>query len=220
MISNSDLNNEPTAPFGLSPNTRRILVFLVAAPLLFVGFAFLAGYLSAGFEHDVHTTKYYVILAALVFAIALASFGTWKLWPHGVDPEPVAPSTRNANRIIYWMIAIGTVLGIYLALTDDMSGSRLFSNEPIGITSAVIGLLTWLVIVPVLTWSWWRTIDEHESAAYTEGALIAAHVYVIGAPAWWLAARAGWLPPQDPMIGFAIVGTVWAIVWLKRRYFS
>ena len=214
------MNDSKNSPFGLSPSARRVLVLAVGVPLLIVVLAFTAGYASVAIKHGSTSVTYYGVLAGLLCFFALCSLGVWKLWPRGLEQEPVASSIRKARTLLYWMIGVGVVLGIFFALSGDMSGSNLFSNEPIGITTAVVGLIGWLVFTPLLTWLWWRSIDEHESVAYTDGALISAHVYIIGAPAWWIASRAGWLPEQDPMIVLVIVGTIWALVWLYRRYIS
>jgi hypothetical protein len=34
-----------------------------------------------------------------------------------------------------------------------------------------------------------------------------------------MATRAGWLPPQDPMLVLLAVCLVWCLVWFIRRYF-
>jgi hypothetical protein len=34
-----------------------------------------------------------------------------------------------------------------------------------------------------------------------------------------MATRAGWLPPQEPMIVLLLFSIVWMLVWFIRRYF-
>jgi hypothetical protein len=117
------------------------------------------------------------------------------------------------------MCGLGAVMGFGFAIADESGSMALFSNRPIGNVTAAAAIIGWMLLVPVLTWIWWRTVDEHETAVYAESGLIAAHVYLIGVPTWWLATRAGWLPAQDPMIVWLIVASVWTVIWLYRRYF-
>jgi hypothetical protein len=113
---------------------------------------------------------------------------------------------------------LGLVTGIIFALTEGPDTVDLYSNGPINAATAIAGIVVFGVITPAITWMWWRTIDEHEASAYTLGALISAHVYLIFVPVWWLAARAGWVPHQDPMVVWVVIATLWSVVWLYRRF--
>jgi hypothetical protein len=105
-----------------------------------------------------------------------------------------------------------------LGMADD--GARVvLGNGPVSPVLAAGLIAAWLIPGPLLTWLWWRQIDEHEAGAYREGAVVAIHAYVFLTPAWWIATRAGWLPPQEPMLVLFAVSLVWGLVWFVRRYF-
>lgn len=177
-----------------------------------------AGHLSVVIEHGGPSLIDAVILCCIIGLIAMVVYGGWRFWP-GSSGEPVAKSTRKATRILYAMCGLGVIMGFAFAIGDDSGSLALFSNGAIGSGTAALAILGWAVVVPVMTWIWWRTVDEHETAVYAESGLIAAHVYLIGVPTWWLATRAGWLPAQEPMIVWLVVATMWSIIWLYRRYF-
>ncbi|MEL6878764.1 MAG: hypothetical protein AAGL68_11810 [Pseudomonadota bacterium] len=132
--------------------------------------------------------------------------------------ETIAPSTRKSRNLLLIALAIGGALGLFLGLSDGAGNDILFSNAPISQTVALISIAVWLIIVPAISWLWWKSVDEHEANAYREGAMISAHLYLFIVPAWWFAARAGWLQAQDPMIVFMIVCGVWILVWAYRKY--
>jgi hypothetical protein len=158
------------------------------------------------------------ILGCVIGLFALLAYGMWRFWP-SASGEPLAKSTRKATRIVYAMCGLGVILGLAFAISNNSASVSLFSNGPISNVTAVVSIIGWSLLTPVLTWVWWRTIDEHEKATYAEASVIGAHVYLIGAPTWWIATRAGWLPAQDPMIVWLIVLTVLTVVWVYRRYF-
>jgi hypothetical protein len=112
---------------------------------------------------------------------------------------------------------IGGVLGLLLAIGTD-GDLAVYSNGPINPLVALVAAVIFLVIVPIATWVWWKSIDEHEANAYRDGSMIAVHAYFFIVPAWWLAARTGYVPAQDPMVVLLIVSVIWGAVWFIRRY--
>ena len=177
----------------------------------------LAGYLSVAVEHARLSLTGGAILALIVCLITLVSYGMWRFWPR-TEPEPVAPRVRSARNLLVLMGGLGIPLGIMLGVAHDGPG-QLFSNGQISPVIAATAITIWALVGPLLTWLWWRKIDKHEADAYRDGALVAAHGYIITAPAWWMATRAGWLPPQDPMLVLLAVACLWSAVWFVRRYF-
>ena len=197
---------------------RRALVGSLAGfAAIFLAGVF-AGYFGVAAERQSLRLVDLVILVCIAGLLAMVIYGAWKFWP-SASGEPVAESTRKGARIMYVMCGLGAIMGIAFGVADDSGSMSLFSNGPIGNVTAIVAILGWAVLVPILTLMWWRTVDEHETAVYAESGLISAHVYLIGAPTWWLATRAGWLPAQDPMIVWLVVATVWTVIWLYRRYF-
>ena len=137
-----------------------------------------------------------------------------------LEPK-IAPSVKKSKRILIFSMLVGAALGMYMAisLAEAPGEFDFFSNSPINSTVAAVAIAVWLLIVPPLTFVWWRNVDEHEKDAYREGAMVSAHAYIFLVPSWWLGTRAGWLPDQDPMIVLVLVGIVWSAVWLYRKYF-
>lgn len=85
--------------------------------------------------------------------------------------------------------------------------------------AAIIIALSCATVGPWFTWRWWRAIDEHEKAAYNEGAQIAGHFTLCGGLAWWALARADLVPQPDVMVLIIAMSFVWCAVWLRRKYF-
>lgn len=176
----------------------------------------IAGYGSVVIEHGGPSLIDAAIIAAMLMAAVALGYGIWRFWPRGRD-EPEAPRVKSARIILVAVCIVSAVIGIILAVEDE-GASSLFSNAPINPAMGMLVLVLWLVSVPVLTWLWWRKVDEHEAGAHRDGAAIAAHAYMFIAPAWWIASRAGWLPNQEPMIVLLIVSAVWCVVWFIKRY--
>jgi hypothetical protein len=183
-----------------------VLVFLAGV---------IAGFSSAVIEHGGPGLGEGVILAAMLLTALLVAYGMWRFWPRGID-EPVAPRIRSARNILIGVSAIGLVTGFVAGVTGD-GVENVFSNNPVTPELAGLAIALWLILFPV-TWLWWRKIDEHEADAYRDGALVAAHTYLLVTPAWWMATRAGWLPAQDPMAVMLAVSCLWSAVWFFRRY--
>lgn len=176
----------------------------------------ITGYVSAVIEHGGPGLIDAAIIAAMLMVAVALGYGIWRFWPRGRD-EPEAPRVKSARIILVAVCIVSAVIGIILAVEDE-GASSLFSNAPINAKMGMLVLVLWLVSVPVLTWLWWRKVDEHEAGAHRDGAAIAAHAYMVIAPAWWIASRAGWLPDQEPMIVLLIVSAVWYVVWFIKRY--
>lgn len=176
----------------------------------------LAGYLGVAVKQSQLSVVGGVVLALIVGLITLVSYGIWRFWPR-TEPEPVAPRIRSARNLLGLMGALGVPLSIMLGIVDNGPG-LMFSNGPVSPVIAATAIITWAIAGPLITWLWWRKIDEHEAGAYRDGALVAAHGYIFTVPAWWMATRAGWLPPQDPMLVMLGVAVLWSVVWFARRY--
>ena len=178
----------------------------------------IAGYSSVMLEHGGPDLVDSAVMAGMVLLGGLVAFGIWRLWPRSVDDEPISPRVRSARRLFALAIVISLPLGFILGV-NDRGTDTLLSNGPISPGLAALCMVMWLIVGPILTWLWWQKIDEHEAGAYREGALVAAHAYIFVTPLWWMAARAGWLPPLEPMLMLLVVAVLWCAVWFARRYF-
>lgn len=195
---------------------RGLIATLGGIALVFVA-GMITGFTSHVIETDGFNFKAAAILGAMLLLAGGIAYAMWRLWPQMRD-EPVAPRVRNARRILIAACLLGAPLGFVIGISGEGPG-EIFGNTPISPVIAAAIIVSWLIIGPLVTWLWWRQIDEHEAGAYREGGLIAAHAYLFVSPAWWIATRAGWLPPQDPMLVLLAVCLVWCLVWFVRRYF-
>lgn len=195
---------------------RALIAFVGGLTLVFLA-GVLAGYLGVAAEHGYLSFTAAIVLALIVGLITLVGYAMWRFWPRTED-EPVAPRIRSARNLLALMVALGVPLGIMLGIADDGPG-LLFSDGPVSPVIAGTAIVIWAIAGPLLTWAWWGKIDEHEADAYRDGALVAAHGYMFIVPAWWMATRAGWLPPQEPMLVMLAVASLWSAIWFVRRYF-
>lgn len=196
---------------------RRGLIGVVGGISMVFIAGMIAGYSSVMIQHGGPDLKDGAVLGAMLLVGALVAYGMWRLWPSSSD-EPVAPRVKSARTIFRASMALSIPIGIILGMSSEGS-SDVLSNDPVGPGLALLVIGLWAVAGPVLTWLWWKRVDEHEADAYREGAMLAAHAYIYVTPAWWMATRAGWLPPQEPMVVLLAVSLLWMLVWFVRRYF-
>lgn len=128
----------------------------------------------------------------------------------------------RAERVSVQFLAVSMVLGMIVGTATALlqsgtewlePGSR--SMPPALAISATILLLT---VGPWGSWRWWRAIDEHERAAYIDGANAAGHFALFGGIAWWLLARAALVPEPEAMILVIVMSFIWSAVWLYRKF--
>ena len=183
------------------------LVFLVAV---------LVGYSTATLENRIPDLYDFIVIGTLLALIAAITWAMWRFWPKRPD-EPEAQSVKSSRQLLYSAFGLGLILSIVMIIGTD-STAWIYGDRPVNPVAAGIALFGWLVLTPIGTWWWWRSVDEHEKDAYRDGAFITAHVYIFLCAGWWIATRAQWLPEQDPITIMLITCTVWIIVWLYKKY--
>lgn len=191
----------------------------IAALVYLIAFMLFVAHQNEALGSLTKTTELAVILgSALVMVIVTA------LWASSigmVSPkgEALAPSVKKSRNTLLLSGIFGGLIGLAFVLSEDLSrgGSKLFTNEPISPLVAIIFSIAFAGACIYGAIRWNRTADEHEKAAATAGAYAGVYTYAILAPVWWLAERASLVPPQEPMIVFAIVLTVYAAVWTYKR---
>lgn len=196
---------------------RRGLIGVGGGLLLLFLAGLMAGFSYAAISDGNFGLVFIAILSVMVLVFAGVAYAMWRFWPRG-SYEPEAPRVKSARMILIAAMVISVPVGIILAASDD-SANGVFSNAPITSVIAISLIALWLIPVPVLTWMWWRRVDEHEANAYRDGGFVAVHAYLFLTPAWWIASRAGWVPAQDPMIVFLAVCVVWCCFGFARKYF-
>jgi hypothetical protein len=195
---------------------RRAIVGIGGGVLLLFLTGMMAGYLAAAMEQGPLVGIDFAILAAMLTAVTGTAVAMWRYWPRA-GSEPEAARVKRARSIMIATAVLGGLFGVFLGVGSGGT-EVIFSDGPVPPGMALIAIIIWLVMVPLLTWLWWRLVDEHEATAYRDGAFAAMHAYIFVAPAWWMAARAGWLPDQNPMAVMMAVCLVWTIVWFRKRY--
>lgn len=131
---------------------------------------------------------------------------------------PVSPAARKTNTLFGLSGAIATVACLPLIVRTMREGdpAALFSSDPLPLWIAIFSIPVWLLSW-ALGWWWYFSADEHEQRASDVGLLMAGGLFATVAPVWWLAARAGLMPPPDAMILWGIVNLVWGAGWFWRR---
>lgn len=214
-MTKSDQPGADHLSYGAVSLRRALLGFGGGITLVLIT-GMMAGFTSVVIEHGGPDLTDMAILAGMLLTGAMVGYGMWRFWPRS-SGEPEAPRVKSARKILIAIMIFSAALGILLGMSDD-SAMGFFSNSPISPTIAIFAIAIWLIPVPLLSWLWWRRVDEHEANAYRDGALIAAHAYLFITPTWWLGARAGWFPPQDPMIVLLLVSVVWSVVSIMKKY--
>jgi hypothetical protein len=156
---------------------------------------------------------------AAIIALA-ALWGLIRLKPWAGTGEPVSPGTRKANNLVLASAALGGVLGAAMSIGTIGSDEpfALLSNSPMPPAVVIPAIAVWLLVVPLISWRWHLTVDEHELRSYQFGGLAALYLYAFVAPAWWLAWRGGLAPEPAGVAIYLAVMAVWGIGWFWRRY--
>lgn len=135
------------------------------------------------------------------------------------DKEPLSSRERLNRNIIYACLALGAVIAALFQLAPGEGAAKLFDSSPLPLAVVVPIALVWLVIVPALAWYWHRhAVDEHEAAAYRDGAYYAAYAYLAAAPAWWILWRGGLLPEPNGVAIYLSFTSIWTLVWFRKKY--
>jgi hypothetical protein len=132
-------------------------------------------------------------------------------------PDPVGPRTRRARHWMTFAFFLSLLLGAGLLFGSDRTHVGPLGDGPIDRTVAAALIAVWVVYF-LVSWLWWRNVDEHEAKAYNFGAVVAIHVYFFIVPAWWVAWRAGFVPEPQHMAMVLVTALVWSAGWFWRRY--
>lgn len=215
MTNTTDLDESP----NIAGKVWRTIQLIVAVPLFVTALGVFTGGLVVAVQEGSITGRMVAILLLMLAVAAAAAFWVWKLGILTRSTEPVSASTKRAKLFMGLSMAIGVIIGLGFAIGGDSPGgtSDLFSNGPLDPQLATGLIAIYLIGVPVVGWFWHRSIDEHEALANQQGALAGVYAYSMIAPTWWVGERAGLFPPQEPMIVFAIVMTIWLLVWSYKR---
>jgi len=144
-MTDAEFDDEPNA--GL----RKTLIASIGGVIILFLSAFLAGYTVAMLEHGMPTLTDAAIVGGILFSLACVALCGWKVWPKG-NAEPLSTSTRKSRNWFYILLAVSSVFGVYLAISDGLAIDTLLSNKTIDPTVAMISLFVWLVVLPLIGW--------------------------------------------------------------------
>lgn len=206
---------EKDRPAGYPQKLARFLAVTFAAILLVFGFSVVAAGVTVLFTKGALTAKAGGTLAVGITLFGAGAYSLYRLNPFAFLSEPVSDSVRKTRRSVMWSTLFGVVLGLALALSDPQLNA--FSNGPVDRTIAIVLTLAYAVLTPLFAIYWHKNADEFEKTAYEKGALLGIYAYSFITPGWWMLTRAKVLPPQDPMIVFLIVTSIWGICWIANK---
>lgn len=162
-----------------------------------------------------------VIFAANLLIVVGAAWGFVSLQPwrllQGSD-EPMAPAIRKSRKLfgIAGITAVLSVVALGIG-TRGNSGNPIWSNsQNVSVPFALIAIAIWIVGMAI-NWWWYASADEHERRANDVGFLAGGGLFVAVTPVWWIASRAGLLPPPDAMILWYATIVVIGIGWWRYR---
>jgi hypothetical protein len=216
---------EDELPSRPEQGNRSTSILVVRAMLLSLLCVFLVG-MIAGFvgEHERQGGGAFSSLAlgsffamgvaalALVIQVIRDIFALFS----GVNRMP--SRERASMRLLTISLGAGAAAGIIGSTLSHET--NWFTGPPGEMPSAVaICLVAFaLVVTPWFTFRWWRAVDEHEQAAYVEGAHWAGHFALLSGFTWWILSRAALVPPPDAMVILLAMCVVWTGVGFYRKY--
>jgi hypothetical protein len=161
------------------------------------------------------------LLAGLTVACAAVALRSGVALLRGED-RTIAPSVRKGRQLTLLSGVLGAAIGTLMLIGEAQSGSTgapdIFSNAPLPAWVAITLVGVLLTVMPWITWSWHRSVDEHDLGAYRDGAVLGIYAYSLLSICWWLGWRGGLLPAVDGIAIFIATYIVWGGVWLWRRY--
>jgi hypothetical protein len=211
-------DNRETAAEADGPTALQVVLSGMAGIALIFGVGVVAGVLMAAVEGSVRSPAKATVGAAVGAAlIAASAIYLWRTLPKLLGGR-VSPRTRQARSMIYLSAAIGLVLGTVMQFGMLGQPAADVWNGPMPPAIAALSIGVWLIAVPIVSWRWWRNIDEVEALAYKDGSLIGIYAYCAIAPTWWMGWRGGFFPEPDYMITFLVVLAAWGLTWTVRRF--
>lgn len=196
------------------------LIAAIFATIMAVGMV--AGFTAASAGHGFSLLDGAILGALLMLALGLALLVYRLARPLVGNGAQVPTRERRSRNILIGSSLLGGITGMVIAIVglsgEDNSAFALLSNGPVHPAVAIGMAFVILFVLPLISWQWHRTIDEHERDAYRSGAVAGAYFFMIGAPVWWLLWRGGLAPRPDGIILYFVFDFVFLAVWLWKKY--
>lgn len=205
-------------------NTQRIVWMILCGVGIIMLLGAIAGYLS---QHDEQgggplDTAGVTVLGVFVTVILVLTFAIWRLFQQiKQSSERVPRREKLYNRILIGSGLLGGVIGLALAVTDNLGASEasLFASGPMLPELAIVLSVAIGLVMPAMAIYWHKyVVDEQEEAAYRSGALIAIYAFWFIAPVWWLLWRGGMLAEPNGVALYLMTTFVALIVWFWKKY--
>ena len=103
---------------------------------------------------------------------------------------------------------------------EGQSYDYFVSNQSISTILALLLVLIWALVVPIICYFWHKSLDEQETHATRVGTFYAFYIYIIGAPTWWLLWRGEIAPEPSGMAIYFISMACFAVVSLWKKRFG
>lgn len=182
------------------------------------------GFLSEALKDESGLTMrdYAILLAMIAVAVALLA-ATWRLGRTLFGKDAAMPRRERASRnILIGCGVLGGLIGLGLAASSGIGADgdtlSLMSEAPIPPVIAILLAAVILLILPAISFYWHRVIDEHESAAYRDGAIAGAYLFMTLAPAWWFLWRGGLVPEPNGVLIYFAFNFVFLAMWFWKKY--
>lgn len=207
--------------FDLASDThplRRLAAFFITSTLAIFAAGAAVGVFAVGLNRGFPLSNAALIAGFLALAV-IASWLSWRLKRADLS-GPMAANEKVSRNLVLASGTIGGLLGLMIAIGGIQKDDPLylFGNGPLEPALGGIFLAVWLVIVPVISFLWWRVINEHEARSYSFGGMAALNVYYFVTLGWWIGWRSGFVPEPQHMAIYLVVTGVWIVGWMWRRY--
>ena len=201
------------------PTPGRLALALLGATLVLMSLGGIVGFTAAVIDGGLRNPgKSAIVIGIMAVLLAAGALILKRMAPY-FTAGPLAPRAKRSRRMLIASMFVGAIVGVALTLGTGIGEDPLdvlAGPIPPAIAAAVIAI--WLIVVPVLSWNWWKNVDEVEAGAYKTGALYGVYAYAFIAPTWWVGWRGGFLPEPQEMVTFLIVMTVWGLGWMRGRF--
>src|SRR5688500_9781454 len=150
---------------------KTVALSAVLGLVVLFSFGAVVGATTAWVESPENWGEAVLAIAGAVAVGGFATLGLLMLKPRAGRGEPISPKIRKANKLLLLSGVLGGVIGAALALSSISAGDpwAMFSNSPLPASVVFPALAVLLLIVPVISWQWHRSVDEHEAESYKFG---------------------------------------------------
>lgn len=219
------MTSSPDNTAETAPATKSIAVRVIRTIGLYIFVAAAVGFLAAfvhAHQEDGNrdwSWRAIAIMAGVALALGAALFQMFRDIGSLFGGRSALPRRERVSLRLLGIATVAGAVGGVLSVVSTETGWLTDGKGVLSPTLAIFYVVLLSTLAPWLTTRWWRAIDEHEQAAYVEGANIAGHFVMWAGIGWWVLARAKLVPEPDVIVLVIAMSFVWTGVWLYRRFF-